>query len=73
VLPLKVYLDKDTCISCGLCPSICPRVFEMQDDGKAGICNHVIEAAGKNEVPEDEVDSVREAEEACPVDAISTK
>ena len=29
-------VDKDTCIGCGLCPSICPEVFEMQDDGKAG-------------------------------------
>jgi len=65
---MNVYLDKDTCISCGLCPSICPEVFEMQDDGKAGICN-----GGKNLVPEDALDSVKEAEEACPVAAISTE
>lgn len=65
---MKVYLDKDTCISCGLCPSICPEVFEMQDDGKAGICNNA-----KNIVPEDAVDSAKEAEEACPVAAISTE
>ena len=33
---MKPIVDKDTCIACGLCPSICPECFDMQDDGKAG-------------------------------------
>ena len=32
---MKANVDKDTCIGCGLCPSICEAVFEMDDDGKA--------------------------------------
>jgi len=68
---LKAYVDKDTCISCGLCPSICPEVFEMQDDGKAGICDSVGEGGNKNVVPEEAAESAKEAEEACPVAAIS--
>ena len=33
---MKAHVDKDTCIGCGLCPSICPDVFAMDDDdGKA--------------------------------------
>jgi len=32
---LKV--NKNDCISCGNCSSVCPDVFEMQDDGKAGV------------------------------------
>ena len=33
---MKPKVDKDTCIACGLCPSICPECFDMEDDGKAG-------------------------------------
>lgn len=32
---MKVYVDKDTCIGCGVCEGICPDVFKMTDDGKA--------------------------------------
>ena len=39
---MKAYVDKDTCIGCGLCPEICPEIFKMEDDGKA--------VASKNEV-----------------------
>ena len=60
---LKAVVDKDTCIACGLCPSICPEVFEMEDDGKAGTVT--------DSVPEDVQDSAKEAEESCPVNAIS--
>lgn len=60
---MKAYVDKDACISCGLCPSICPEVFEMEDDGKAGVVT--------DEVPESQKDSAKEAEESCPVNAIS--
>ena len=64
---MKAYVDKDTCISCGICPSVCPEVFEMQDDGKAGVCN------SDGVVPEEAVASAKEAEESCPVNAISTE
>ena len=29
---MKARVDKDTCIGCGLCPSICPEVFELPED-----------------------------------------
>ena len=32
---LKVYVDQDLCISCGLCISICDDVFSWNDDDKA--------------------------------------
>ncbi|NLZ48311.1 MAG: ferredoxin [Clostridiales bacterium] len=58
-------VDKDTCIGCGLCPSICPEVFEMQDDGKAGTI--------VDEVPSEFEDSAKEAESSCPVNAIEVE
>lgn len=59
---MKVKVNQDTCIGCGVCPSICPEVFEMNDDGKS----HVI----ADPVPGDCEDSAKEAAESCPVDAI---
>ena len=60
---MKAKVDKDTCIGCGLCPSICPEVFEMDDDGLA----HTI----VDSVPDSVEDEAKEAEESCPVNAIT--
>jgi len=62
---MKARVDQDTCIGCGLCPSMCPEVFDMKDDGKS----HVI----ADPVPEDCEDSAQEAAESCPVDAIEVE
>jgi ferredoxin len=59
---MNAHVDKDTCIGCGLCPSISPEVFEMQDDGKAG---EIVDS-----VPETAQGSAKEAAESCPVNAI---
>lgn len=62
---MKAKVDKDTCIACGLCPSICPECFDMEDDGKAGFI--------VDEAPENLEGEVQEAAENCPVDAISVE
>jgi ferredoxin len=62
---MKAHVDKDACIGCGLCPSVCPEVFEMQDDGKAGEI--------KESVPESAADTAKEAEDSCPVNAIEVE
>ena len=59
---MKAYVDKDECIGCGLCPEVCPEIFEMEADGKA--------VASKEEVAENLVSSAKDAEEQCPVSAI---
>lgn len=62
---MRGYVDKDTCIGCGLCPTICPDIFEMEDDGKA---------IGKNmDIPSEILSQAKEAEESCPVDAITVE
>jgi ferredoxin len=58
---MRVTVDEDTCIGCGLCVEECPEVFEMNDD-KA----HV----KVDEVPEDVKESCKDASENCPVEAI---
>ena len=29
---MRVTVDEETCIGCGLCTEDCPEVFEMNDD-----------------------------------------
>jgi ferredoxin len=59
---MKAVIDKEACIGCGLCPSMCPEVYEMGDDGKAFV--------KVDTVPKDVEASAREAAEACPTEAI---
>lgn len=58
---MKVTVDEETCIGCGLCADTCAEVFEMNDD-KVRV--------KVDEVPEDVADTCREAAENCPVEAI---
>lgn len=34
---MKVTVDQDKCIGCGVCISICPDVYELNDDNKAAV------------------------------------
>jgi ferredoxin len=66
----KIEQDRVQCIGCGSCAAMCPEVWVMRSDGKAGL-------VGAKEDPELEtiiideikVKKAREVEEACPVDA----
>lgn len=62
---MKAYLDRDGCISCGLCPETCPEVFRMGDDGVAEVY--------VDEVPESVKDLAIEAQEGCPVSVITVE
>jgi ferredoxin len=57
------YVDPDLCIGCMLCTQICPKVFEMQSDGKSKAVNPI----------SDTEENIQEAIDQCPVDAISWK
>lgn len=59
---MKVFVDQDLCISCGLCISICEDVFSWNEDDKA--------EAIDTDIPEEFTDEVEEAVESCPTDAI---
>ncbi len=59
---MKVSIDPDLCTACGLCVDECPEVFELGDEVAKVIADPV---------PADKEDGVLEAEESCPVEAIT--
>ncbi len=61
----KVVVDKDLCIGCGLCADACPKVFELQDDGKAGVISQ--------EAAKAELDCAKDAAASCPTEAIKVE
>ena len=56
------FFVNDDCIGCGLCPSVCPEVFSMTDDGVAKAVDADIE--GSTAV------CAEKAQQQCPVNAI---
>ena len=55
---MKVKVDKEKCIGCGACASICPEIFYMKE-GKA-----VVKKLNTDK------SCAKEAEESCPTQAI---
>ncbi|MGD9568923.1 MAG: ferredoxin [Sedimentibacter sp.] len=59
---MKATVDRDACISCGLCASVCPEVFELDDEDISTVIQDPV--ASENE------DCSREAADDCPTNAI---
>lgn len=70
----RVTIDKEACIGDGICISICPEVFEFDDEGKARIVEKyreegkeytgLVDAKGELE------DCISQSEAMCPTQAI---
>ncbi|MCD7894609.1 MAG: ferredoxin [Erysipelotrichaceae bacterium] len=56
------YKVNENCIGCGTCAAICPDVFDLNADGLA---ENII-----GDIPDELMDSAKEAAESCPVEAI---
>ena len=65
VIKMVAEVDREGCIECGLCASVCPEVFRMGDDGPAEVY--------VDTVPESSESSAVEAQEGCPVSVIKVE
>ncbi len=69
---MKVTIDREGCIECGVCEAVCPQVFELKDDEKARITEKYRSdsnpAAG--EVGNDLASCTQDAANGCPVSVI---
>jgi ferredoxin len=60
---MQAKVDKDSCIGCELCVTICPEVFKLGDDG-------LVETIDQ-EIAEAYLDKAKEAKDCCPLECIS--
>lgn len=61
---MKVAIERDGCIGCGMCAATCPEVFRLAEDGFAEV--HASPS-------EHTADKVKEAAEGCPVSVIKVE
>ena len=62
---MKVTIEREGCISCGLCTEEFPDLFQMNEEG--------IAQAVSSQVPSEMEDQARQAAEDCPVSVIITE
>ncbi|SHI74107.1 ferredoxin [Parasporobacterium paucivorans] len=62
---MKASVNKDECISCGLCTETCPEVFQIGADGKSEVF--------VEEIPAELESAVLSARDDCPVSAITVE
>ena len=59
---VKIILEREKCIGCGSCESLCPKYWKVVDDGKVNFLG-----------PKEEIEEIgcnQEAADACPVQVI---
>ena len=61
---MHALVDATLCVGCGLCPDICPEVFEMDGD---------IAVVKADPVPAEVEADCQEAASSCPVGAIAIR
>jgi len=58
----KIILEREKCIGCGSCESLCPKYWKLADDGKINFLG-----------PKEEIEEIgcsQEAADACPAQCI---
>lgn len=62
---MKVVLDQSKCTGLGICESLAPEFFEVNDDGSLLVLKHDISG--------DELQQVEDAVAGCPTEALFIK
>ncbi|MBZ9577901.1 ferredoxin [Patescibacteria group bacterium] len=68
---MKIIHEREKCIGCGSCAAICPKYWEMAEDGKAKLLEaEATPQKGNYELEIKEIECNQEAADACPVECI---
>jgi len=68
---MKIVHEREKCIGCGSCVALCPKYFEIAEDGKAQLLNSKKNPeAGNEELEIEKIDCAQEAADICPVQCI---
>jgi ferredoxin len=59
---MKIIVDRTKCTGLGICESLAPSVFEVDDNGDLVLL--------ADTVPEEELDAVEDAVAGCPTEAL---
>lgn len=68
---MKIIHERENCIGCGSCVALCPKFWELADDGKSNLIGSKINSKTKNyELEVEAPDCIQDASESCPVNII---
>ncbi len=74
-MTLRVTVDRDSCIACGVAPTICSEVFVLEEKNRV-VDEYTIElteSLSVGEVPDKLKECVESAADSCPVNAIKVE
>jgi len=67
----KIIHEREKCIGCGSCVALCPKYWEMAEDGKARLSGSKENSkTGNSELEVEKIECNQEAADACPVQII---
>lgn len=67
----KITHERDKCIGCGACASICPSYWTMGDDGKSDLKGaNQLDSTENFELEIEDLSCNNDAADACPVQCI---
>jgi len=67
---MKIIHEREKCIGCGSCVALCPKFWEMAEDGKSTLKNAAKNEEGNYELEVKEAGCNQEAADSCPVQII---
>ncbi|WP_163582766.1 ferredoxin [Gracilibacillus saliphilus] len=67
-MPYYTWIEKETCIACGVCGATAPDLFDYDDEGVA--YSKLDNNKGETAVSSDSEEDLLDAHESCPTESV---